>query len=67
MIVPSAAGCAAGGWSEPLTVVAGELPYESVTVKLAVKVYDATVADAVDPSKGATPPAADTVFTVESE
>lgn len=67
MVVPSSAGCAAGGWSEPLMVLAGELPYEMVSVKLAVKTYDATVEDAVDPSKGATPPDADVSFTVESE
>lgn len=48
-------------------VLAGELPYEMVSVKLAVKTYDATVEDAVDPSKGATPPDADVSFTVESE
>lgn len=67
MLVPSSAGCAAGGWSEPLSVIAGELPYEMVSVKLAVKEYDATVEDAVDPSLGATPPAEDVSFSVETE
>jgi hypothetical protein len=47
--------CALGGRSVPIMVTLGAKPHTGIEVSMTVVTYDATVADAVDPSAGITP------------
>jgi len=63
--VASEVTCSLGGRSVPIVVGLGAVPHTDITLSVAVKEYDATVEDAVDPSAGLTPD--DTVLTLNWE